>query len=141
MKSTALVAMLVAHFGASYAQGNCTKDCRKIDVTDATNPCGLAVPWEKRRHCECEWLFRAKSFNLYRHKKNTKVEIYPDNVLHLWCHNSGCWRFNCCRILITYLDSNDQNSHGGNYELPGYNDCCQLPKGFIALATMFKIGY
>lgn len=135
MKSTTLVALLTAHFGASYAQWDCRDMCRTINIKDNSNACGPTVL--SRWHCYCNSLYRAHSNDLYIHETNSKIEIYHDNTLHMFCHDSKCLRDVACRIFVTYRDS---STNDGSYELPAYNSCCTLPAGYIQSAVIFDIG-
>lgn len=140
MKSTTLTAVLIAHFGASrsYAQWDCRQKCLKINSTDPTNPCGPTAP--SGELCNCAHLRRAESDNLFIHKYNSKIEIYHDNGIHMFCHNSDCYRDDACRITITYR--NDAGTaNNGDYELPAYDECCTFPEGYINAAVIHYIGY
>lgn len=138
MKATILLAVLMANFTAIYA--DCNKACVKIDINDSNNPCGYVNQHSGQRGCQCVNLGRARSNDLYLHQTNTKVEIYDDNAIHMFCYNSDCYRDYYCRIDISYRDAGDKGNDG-NYELPAYNDCCKFPGGYIDSATMYDIGY
>lgn len=135
MKSTTLVAMLIAHFGASHAQGDCSPPCKRLQNGGAACN-GIRTPDPTWTWCKCEDLIRSNDNTLYVHKTNTKVEILHDNTLHMWCHNSGCYRYEFCRIRIGYA----AGSGGGDFILPGYQQCCTLPAGYIEDAKMHIIG-
>lgn len=139
MKATILAAVLMPYLAAVYAQG-CTKACLKIDINNDNNPCGHVNQHPGRPGCQCLPLGRAKSNDLYTHERNTKVEIYNDNSLHMFCHDSGCFRDQYCRIEISYRDA-DYKKNDGSYQLPSYGDCCTLPSGYIDSATMYDKGY
>lgn len=140
MRATSLVAaVLTAHISIAAAQGaDCNKECTEIDPSDPNNPCGPHVPpVPPGPDCHCYGLKRALSGDLYQHRKDTKIEIYQDNVLHMWCHNSRCWSWQYCSLAIR------MSGTGANrrFLLPAYNDCCKLPPGFIDFADMKEKGW
>lgn len=122
------------------AQGpNCTTPCLGIgDLRGLTNPCGRITDDSTSSTWKFLWRGR-RTGTLFLHKKNTKVEIGKDNVLHMWCHNSGCWRFDYCRLWIDFKDSTKNDNNVKSYMLPGYNDCCSLPEGYIEEAYMAPV--
>lgn len=144
MRATSLVTVLMALVSFAAAQGaNCSTPCYKIpDILQAdNNPCGISKI-DPPDGCHCEFLERAKSHNLYKHNTGTKIEIYPGNVLHLWCHNSHCLRFTYCSISVRYMWAwKSVPEENGEYELPPYNDCCTLPKGTVTEAWLREPGY
>lgn len=142
MKATILVAAFVACWTNVYAE-DCNKPCRTVDPTTddpGKNPCGHANLHYGGPGCQCDVLERDGNNELFKHKTNTKILIDHSNNLHMYCHNSGCLRFQYCRITIHYVDTAIR-FQDGSYELPAYGDCCHLPSGFINDGTIHDIGF
>lgn len=141
MRALTLVAVFIAPFSFADQVPDCTKKCYRIPNTEVAqdNPCG-AIDYDVD-NCHCRDLKRGKTGTLFEHWKGTKVELSTDNVLHMWCHNSNCIRFHYCGITIQYHEFNDQMANNGVYVLPGYDDCCTLPAGYVDLASMHEPGW
>ncbi|KAH9826294.1 hypothetical protein Tdes44962_MAKER03554 [Teratosphaeria destructans] len=77
---------------------------------------------------------------LYTHEKGSKVQIFTDNGLSMFCHGSHCYRNQYCRIYVWYRDE-ESKIHDGSYELPAYGSCCFLPQGYIESATLYEYGF
>lgn len=147
MQTTTLVAVLMAYFALAAAQGlDCNKMCRKIDpysLDFAKNPCDRAAYVRPGTSCHCWDLARNGDSTLHAHRKGTKVAIFPDNIVHLWCHDSHCLNEQYCRLDVRYREGQPAAvlANGGSYLLPEYNDCCTIPKGYVEFATIREFGW
>ncbi|KAH9844934.1 hypothetical protein Tdes44962_MAKER07045 [Teratosphaeria destructans] len=152
MRPLAILGVLSTCYSASSAVyldcGKSPKKCYKLPTDpklfQAPPPVGCGPdkppPWPGNQHLID--LRLNEDVNLFTEARETFLEIeHVGNVVKMACHNSHCLRFKYCILSVHYTDAAINDSDGGYYMLPTYQDCCTLPAGRIDGGAIYEIGW